>query len=188
MAAQSSSSSASSPNRINTNDNFSLPSIRVAIKQLKDSSGGCFNGSTTIINKEKFIQEAKFMKTFNSNFLVKLLGVSTVDEPILVVMEYMENGDLKRFLRQRYQDYLKSRNSDLLPSFDQLARMAIQIADGMHYLHSKKVIHRDLAARNCMVAADLTVKIGDFGLTRDLYEKDYYRFGLIMFIIFFFVK
>ncbi|XP_027194192.2 uncharacterized protein LOC113788925 [Dermatophagoides pteronyssinus] len=153
-------------------NNDNIPSIRVAIKQLKDNG---FTGSGAIINKEKFIQEAKFMKTFNSNFLVKLLGVSTAVEPILVVMEYMEHNDLKRFLRQRYQDYLKSRNNDLLPSFDQLARMAIQIADGMHYLHSKRVIHRDLAARNCMVAADLTVKIGDFGLTRDLYEKDYYR-------------
>ena len=35
---------------------------------------------------------------------------------------------------------------------------------------------RDLAARNCMVADDLTVKIGDFGMTRDIYETDYYRF------------
>ncbi|KAH9491207.1 hypothetical protein DERF_015938 [Dermatophagoides farinae] len=162
----------SSPNNNGNGSNDSIPSIRVAIKQLKDSG---FTGNGVTINKEKFIQEAKFMKTFNSNFLVKLLGISTVEEPILVVMEYMEHGDLKRFLRTRYQDYLKCRNNDLLPSFDQLARMAIQIADGMHYLHSKNVIHRDLAARNCMVAADLTVKIGDFGLTRDLYEKDYYR-------------
>lgn len=53
--------------------------------------------------------------------------------------------------------------------------MAIEVADGMAYLSASKHVHRDLAARNCMVASDLTVKIGDFGMTKDVYETDYYR-------------
>lgn len=100
----------------------------------------------------------------------------TLQEPTLVVMEYMDLGDLKRYLRQKYQDYLDKHDFSIMPTFDSTIRMAIQIADGMFYLHSKRIIHRDLAARNCMVAADLTVKIGDFGMTRGIYLSDYYRF------------
>ncbi|NXI48635.1 IGF1R factor, partial [Rynchops niger] len=58
-----------------------------------------------------------------------------------------------------------------------MIQMAGEIADGMAYLNANKFVHRDLAARNCMVSEDFTVKIGDFGMTRDIYETDYYRKG-----------
>ncbi|KAJ8344150.1 hypothetical protein SKAU_G00314790 [Synaphobranchus kaupii] len=63
------------------------------------------------------------------------------------------------------------------PPLKKMIQMAGEIADGMAYLNANKFVHRDLAARNCMVAEDFTVKIGDFGMTRDIYETDYYRKG-----------
>lgn len=45
----------------------------------------------------------------------------------------------------------------------------------MQYLAKMKFIHRDLAARNCLVGNDLVVKIGDFGMSRDIHTSDYYK-------------
>ncbi|XP_063706959.1 insulin-like receptor isoform X2 [Culicoides brevitarsis] len=136
------------------------------------------NESATDRERINFLKEASVMKGFDTHHVVKLLGVCSIGQPILVVMELMGNGDLKGYLRSHRPD------RDSLdgvapqpPSLRRTCQMAIEIADGMAYLAFKKFVHRDLAARNCMVAEDLTVKIGDFGMTRDIYETDYYRKG-----------
>lgn len=119
------------------------------------------------------------MKAFDTTHVVQLLGVVSQGQPTLVVMELMANGDLKSYLRSHRPDteaYDPS-SIELPPTLKRILQMAIEIADGMAYLAAKKFVHRDLAARNCMVADDLTVKIGDFGMTRDIYETDYYRKG-----------
>lgn len=53
-----------------------------------------------------------------------------------------------------------------------LCQYAIQIANGMAYLESRRFIHRDLAARNILLASSELVKIGDFGLMRALPSND----------------
>ncbi len=45
----------------------------------------------------------------------------------------------------------------------------------MQYLEQQRFVHRDLAARNILLATKYQIKITDFGLSRTLCKKDYYR-------------
>ncbi|CAF1297476.1 unnamed protein product, partial [Didymodactylos carnosus] len=112
---------------------------------------------------------------FQCHHVIQLYGICSRIRPPYVVMELMENGDLKSYLYKHRQSELNPNGSKL--SFESMIQMAADIADGMYYLSGLKFVHRDLAARNCLVNADETCKVGDFGLARDIYETDYYRRG-----------
>ncbi|KAJ9594151.1 hypothetical protein L9F63_014407, partial [Diploptera punctata] len=128
--------------------------------------------SASVREKMEFLNEASMMKSFaGAHHVVNLLGVVSRGQPALVIMELMGKGDLKSYLRASREPPPPP------PDLRRMLLMAAQIADGMAYLEAHKFVHRDLAARNCMIGDDLTVKIGDFGMTRDIYETDYYRNG-----------
>ncbi|KAM3877370.1 insulin-like growth factor 1b receptor [Diretmus argenteus] len=141
---------------------------RVAVKTV--------NESASMRERIEFLNEASVMKEFNCHHVVRLLGVVSQGQPTLVIMELMTRGDLKSYLRS-LRPKEQQWSSLSLPPLKKMLQIAGQIADGMAYLNANKFVHRDLAARNCMVAEDFTVKIGEFGMTRDIYETDYYRKG-----------
>lgn len=60
-------------------------------------------------------------------------------------------------------------------SYPMLLHVGAQIASGMRYLATLNFVHRDLATRNCLVGENFTIKIADFGMSRNLYAGDYYR-------------
>ncbi|KAL1454903.1 hypothetical protein WDU94_009033 [Cyamophila willieti] len=139
--------------------------MRCAVKTIMDTANDR--------DRLEFLNEASTMKTFSSaHNIVALIGVVSKGHPPLILIEYMGLHDLKTFLRN-------TRESERTPPPPSLIlmKMAAQIADGMEYMEARKYVHRDLAARNCMVAEDLSVKIGDLGMSRDVYQHDYYRKG-----------
>jgi len=52
---------------------------------------------------------------------------------------------------------------------------AYQVALGMDFIASKKIMHGDLACRNILLASNNVVKICDFGLAKDIYKTDNYQ-------------
>ncbi|XP_063058067.1 tyrosine-protein kinase RYK isoform X3 [Engraulis encrasicolus] len=95
-------------------------------------------------------------------------------EKPMVLLPYMNWGNLKLFLRQCK---LAEANNPQAISQQDLVHMAIQIACGMSYLARREVIHKDLAARNCVIDDSMQVKIVDNALARDLFPMDYHCLG-----------
>ncbi|GAA6221959.1 ephrin type-A receptor 2-like [Lates japonicus] len=124
--------------------------VAVAIKTLKPGYSEK--------QRQDFLSEASIMGQFSHPNIIRLEGVVTKFKHAMIVTEYMENGAL--------DTYLKDRDGEI-PSY-QLVGMLRGIAAGMKYLSDMSYVHRDLAARNVLVNSNLECKVSDFGLSRVL--------------------
>ncbi|KAM4602813.1 NT-3 growth factor receptor [Polymixia lowei] len=145
----------------------------VAVKTLKDPN---------LSARKDFQREAELLTNLQHEHIVKFYGVCVDGDPLIMVFEYMKHGDLNKFLRAHGPDAMILVDGQPLQSngelgLSQMLHIATQIASGMVYLASQHFVHRDLATRNCLVGNGLLVKIGDFGMSRDIYSTDYYRVG-----------
>ena len=126
----------------------------------------------TALNRDSLKKEAAMLTNLAHPNITTILSCAERNDSFSLILELMK-GDLKHLLLERMQSEERSLELpfDLLEAVD----IMLQIAEGMHYLHQKKIVHRDLKAANILYkyehstvpgASEIRVKVADFGLSK----------------------
>ncbi|XP_054461432.1 ephrin type-A receptor 7-like isoform X1 [Anoplopoma fimbria] len=129
-----------------------LPSKRelpVAIKTLR---AGCSEKQ-----RRSFLSEAGILGQFDHANIIRLEGVITTGNTMMIIVESMTNGSLDSFLR-KHEGQL---------SVMQLMDMLSGVASGMKYLTEMGFIHKRLAAHKVLVNSNLGCKVSGFRPLQD---------------------
>ncbi|XP_021482670.1 ephrin type-A receptor 10 isoform X2 [Meriones unguiculatus] len=119
--------------------------LPVAVHTLRD---GCSDSQ-----RLSFLAEALTLGQFDHSHIVRLEGVVTRGNPLMIVTEYMNLGALDDFLRHHEGELMVAQLMALLPG----------LASAMKYLSEMGYVHRGLAARRVLVSSGLVCKISGFG-------------------------
>lgn len=105
---------------------------------------------------EGFIDELKRYSQINHPRIVQFYGISHDGQgSYYLVMEYAEEGTLRNYLKNHKLTWSKK------------IQLAVQIAEGMTYLHNKKIIHHNLHSNNILIHNE-RIKIADFCVFKSL--------------------
>ena len=108
--------------------------------------------------KKRVMQEITILKQSNHPNIVGLYDSFETKKHISFVMELCQGGDLLSYVRKRRK--LKEDNAKYLFK---------QLVEGLHYIHaSKYVVHRDIKLDNILLDSSGRIKIGDFGVSRQV--------------------
>lgn len=133
----------------------------VAVKMIRKQGGG---------NTNKFVEalqvELDVLSRLHHPRVLTLMAICR-DVPeslgsLAVVTEYMDLGSLYHLLHESD----RSSCEHWPRRVQQKLRFALDIAEGMKFLHHSNLIHRDLKSDNVLVSDNGRCKISDFGLSR----------------------
>ena len=106
--------------------------------------------------RQKIRNEIEMLSHFHHPFINQILDNFETDTHIFIVMEYV-CGDLLGFIRKR---------GKLSESVSKL--IFKQLIEGLKYIHNKNVVHRDIKLDNILIDLTNTIKICDFGVSRQI--------------------
>lgn len=105
--------------------------------------------------QRRFVREIAVMQKVQHPHIVRIEKGGLHGSSLYYVMELVDSGTLKEVTGRA------------LPWGD-VTECAIQLCKTLHVMHEHGVVHRDLKPANIYLASDGNLKIGDFGLARDL--------------------
>lgn len=105
---------------------------------------------------QRFSREVQAAAKLDHPNIVRVLEFGTENGRAFFAMEFVEGESLG----QRIE-------SDGPLNEDDAVRVVTQVAQALHYAHSRRVIHRDVKPDNVLVRPDGHVKLADFGLAKD---------------------
>ena len=124
----------------------------VAIKSFNKS-----NLNSNSENMKKIKYETNLMKKLNHPNITKILELFEDKEYILIIMEYINGGNLFSFLKKHRK--VSEKTAKLLYR---------QIILGIKYMHQQGIVHRDIKLENILIDLNNNIKICDFGIGRVL--------------------
>ena len=116
---------------------------------------------------ELMLNESKILSTIKNDHIVKYYGSYQVNNTINLIMEFCEGSDLKKFI-------LEHKNQNKLIEENKIYSMILDICKGLKEIHKKNLIHRDLKPDNLFLDNNNALKIGDFGISKQLSSNNKY--------------
>ena len=112
----------------------------------------------------EFTSEVDLMRRLRHPNVILLMGAVTTTPNLSIVTEFLHRGSLFKLLHKAQPPAIKA----AMNAESRRLRMALDVAKGMHYLHSctPVIVHRDLKSPNLLVDKHWVVKVCDFGLSR----------------------
>lgn len=105
--------------------------------------------------------EVQFLKVLIGPTLIKSYASYVEKDKIYIIMEYAEGGNLSEKIHQH------KKNKEKFDA-DTILKWISQIILGVMLMHSKNILHRDLKSQNLFLTKANTIKIGDFGISKEL--------------------
>ena len=122
---------------------------KVALKLIANSAFG----SSELA--ERFQREAKIVARLSHPHIVPVYDVGRVEKIHYLAMDYLPGGDLNSFIRAGLQP-------------GEAVKILTQLAQALHFFHSKGYIHRDVKPDNILFRGDNSAVLTDFGIARTI--------------------
>ncbi|XP_059644875.1 probable LRR receptor-like serine/threonine-protein kinase At3g47570 [Cornus florida] len=113
---------------------------------------------------KSFETECKVLRTVRHRNLVKIISTCSNSELRALVLQYMPNGSLEKWLYS---------HNYCLNLFQRVSIM-LDVALGLEHLHQgqlEPVVHCDLKPSNVLLDEDMIAHVGDFGIAKILVEN-----------------